>query len=375
MKRLGLFGAILLSVIIAFYMQPVLFPPKLEVKKSSEQITQNQMTTWKYQKLETSGFSTYVGQSVDELEQRFGDPYERLTSGFGFETRYYHDQITHLSFEANITKDKVSTIKVLNTDNSTIAPFYLGMTMQDLTEITTIYTNFNFQYNGTDVGIELMEEDMNYRPLIAFDNDTFAILFFDQSSNGLFSFVYLDKTSLLKLHPYQVFGSDLPQYKIDDQVDWAEINQAKEGHSVRLLNQLRQLDRLPLYKQTTGFSTQTKLLLSDYLNRPEDILTKERLAEWQQIAGSTNATAKFSLTTDEIDSLVAKRKLPQSTGVFTHPVIDPTFTFLFLYSDPYYHDRFLVNTSDLLGIAFSKENMLVLMQEEVKESTDSSDNQ
>ena len=142
-----------------------------------------------------------------------------------------------------------------------------------------------------------------------------------------------------------------------------------------MLNQLRQLDRLPLYKQTTGFSTQTKLLLSDYLNRPEDILTKERLAEWQQIAGSTNATAKFSLTTDEIDSLVAKRKLPHSTGVFTHPVIDPTFTFLFLYSDPYYHDRFLVNTSDLLGIAFSKENMLVLMQEEVKESTDSSDNQ
>lgn len=34
MKRLGLFGAILLSVIIAFYMQPVLFPPKLEVKKA-----------------------------------------------------------------------------------------------------------------------------------------------------------------------------------------------------------------------------------------------------------------------------------------------------------------------------------------------------
>ena len=56
-------------------------------------------------------------------------------------------------------------------------------------------------------------------------------------------------------------------------------------------------------------------------------------------------------------------------------MIDPTFTFLFLYSDPYYHDRFLVNTSDLLGIAFSKENMLVLMQEEGKESTDSSDNQ
>ena len=68
--------------------------------------------------------------------------------------------------------------------------------MQDLTKITTIYTNFTFEYHDTEVGIELMEEDMNYRPLIAFDNDTFAILFFDQTTNGLFSVVYLDKDSL-----------------------------------------------------------------------------------------------------------------------------------------------------------------------------------
>ena len=33
MKRLGLFILILLSVIVAFYMQPVLFPPVLEAKK------------------------------------------------------------------------------------------------------------------------------------------------------------------------------------------------------------------------------------------------------------------------------------------------------------------------------------------------------
>ena len=49
--------------------------------------------------------------------------------------------------------------------------------------------------------------------------------------------------------------------------------------------------------------------------------------------------------------------------------------FLFLYSDPYYHDRFLLDSPDQLGIAFSKENMIVLMQEEVEESSDSSDNQ
>lgn len=375
MKRLGLFGAIVLSVIIAFYMQPVWFPPELEGKKTQEQQVQNQMTTWKYQKLQATGFSTYIGQSVTELEQQYGDPYERSSSGFGFETRYYKDQVNHLSFEANIENDQVTAIKVLNADEMNVAPFSLGMTMQDLTEITTIYTNFTFQYKETEIGIELMEEDMNYRPLIAFDNETFAILFFDQNSNGLFSIVYLDKESLLKLLPYQVFGEDLPQYKIEEQADWAEINQAKKMHSFQLLNELRYLDKLPLYQQTTNFTTQTELLLADYLNKPEDILTKERLPEWQQASGSAKTTVKFSLTSDELDQLAAKRKLSQTNGVFSHPVIDPTFSFLFLYSDPYYHDRFLANTADLLGIAFSKENMLVLLQEKEKERTDSSDNQ
>ncbi|XTT05258.1 hypothetical protein ACJK3C_07200 [Enterococcus faecium] len=48
MKRLGLFWLILLLVIVAFYMEPVLFPPKLEVKENSDQQISNQMTTWKY---------------------------------------------------------------------------------------------------------------------------------------------------------------------------------------------------------------------------------------------------------------------------------------------------------------------------------------
>lgn len=105
--------------------------------------------------------------------------------------------------------------------------------MQDLTKITTIYTNFTFEYHDTEVGIELMEEDMNYRPLIAFDNDTFAILFFDQTTNGLFSVVYLDKDSLLKLLPYQVFGEGLPHYQADKSADWESINRVKE-RKVRL---------------------------------------------------------------------------------------------------------------------------------------------
>ena len=69
-------------------------------KKSQEQQTQNQMTTWKYQELKATGFSTYIGKPIEELEQHFGKPYDRLTSGFGFETRYYQDIQGQWSFEA-----------------------------------------------------------------------------------------------------------------------------------------------------------------------------------------------------------------------------------------------------------------------------------
>ena len=138
---------------------------------------------------------------------------------------------------------------------------------------------------------------------------------------------------------------------------------------------MRKQDDLPLYRRNINFSDKTNLLLHDYLKKPEEFLSEDRLAEWKQTLGSAKTATKFTLAKDELDKLTGKGKLQHVNGVFTHPVIDPTFTFLFLYSDPYYHDRFLLDSPDQLGIAFSKENMIVLMQEEVEESSDSSDNQ
>ena len=72
MKRLGLFWLILLLVIVAFCMEPVLFPPKLEVKENSDQQISNQMTTWKYQELKATGF--YISKPIDQLERILAKP-------------------------------------------------------------------------------------------------------------------------------------------------------------------------------------------------------------------------------------------------------------------------------------------------------------
>ena len=54
------------------------------------------------------------------------------------------------------------------------------------------------------------------------------------------------------------------------------------------------------------------------------------------------------------------------------PVYDPIFTLLSWYSNPYLVSRLFYDESEAIGIAFSKENMLVLFQE-INQPTESSE--
>ncbi|MGY6462763.1 CAP-associated domain-containing protein, partial [Corynebacterium sp. UMB8791] len=75
----------------------------------------------------------------------------------------------------------------------------------------TIYSNFAFNFHHEAYDVELMEEDMNYRPLVAFDNGSFAVLFFNQRTGGLMAVNYVNKETLLTEMPYQLNeGSPLP---------------------------------------------------------------------------------------------------------------------------------------------------------------------
>jgi hypothetical protein len=375
MKRIGLFSVILLGTIAAFYMQPVFFPPKVEEKQPAEQqFEEKQRTAWKYQEMKATGFSTYINHPIDDLEKVFGKAADKADSGFGFETRYYHD-VSGEYFEVNVEGDKVTAVKFLKGSNQMIEPFSFGMSMQDLTAYTTIYTNFTFDYHGEEVGLELMEEDMNYRPLVAFDNDTFAILFFDQTSGELFAAVYLNKESLLKLLPYQVFGRNLPVYKFDSSADWSVINQKKTEKSITLLNFLRRRDQLPTYETSVELQQSASSILSNFLTSPEETLSDDRMADWEKASQSISTAREFNLTNNEMHVLLENNDAADAEGLFSHPIIDPGFSFLFWYSDPFNHDRFMADNQDSLSIAFSKENVLVLMKEDQTKGSDSSDYQ
>jgi hypothetical protein len=81
----------------------------------------------------------------------------------------------------------------------------------------------------------------------------------------------------------------------------------------------------------------------------------------------------FILTDEEISGLLQANALTQSSGYLEMPVIDPTFTILSWYSNSFLHQKYMQEKEESLGVAFSKETMLVLLQEKQTTSKESNE--
>ncbi len=85
----------------------------------------------------------------------------------------------------------------------------------------------------------------------------------------------------------------------------------------------------------------------------------------------------FQLTKDEFSLLVktSKLSLREPAGIFQEPVYDSTFTILSWFSDPQYDSYFAESETTELGVAFSNEGVLVLLEKrpENRQITESSE--
>ncbi|KAF1296887.1 hypothetical protein BAU15_14380 [Enterococcus sp. JM4C] len=365
MKRVGLFMSIFMTVLLVFYFEPIVFKNNSEkaVRTGSETVTPLHNTTLKYEELPAEGFSSYINKEVSELEKVLGQPEGTYSTGFHYEVRRYKSEKQTAIIEANITDGKVSAIKAIGDTKENIRPFSYKMTMGKLSELTMIYPNFSFDYKDDTVNIELMEEDMNYRPLIAFDNQTFAILFFDQNDGELFGVTYLSQQELLTLRPYQIEMNTPPRLTAQgDDTDWQAINDRKEAESFETINFLRKLDQLPAYESAFQQQQLVKAVQTDFLAHIDEILDEQRVHYWQQIESGESSQIAFSMSSEELATLVKRTTDNPQTGILSAPIFDPTFSLLYWYSDPFLHTRFMHTETEQLGISFSKENMVVLMQ-------------
>ncbi|MCF1621556.1 MAG: hypothetical protein L0I95_01730 [Tetragenococcus koreensis] len=374
MKKRGLlFAGIFFLFLVILYMQPVWFPRNSTEDETTEQAQNNPpATNLSYEPIQTAGFANWIGQDLDEFEESYGQPEESMRSGFSFTVNRY--AVDGEFLEVNTEDHAIKSIKYLGGKDDEIEPFHFGMTMDELAKITMIYPNFTIEHQDASVDFELEEDDMNYRPLIAFDNGSFAILFFDQTHNEsqLYAVDYLDSETLLKLAPYTVANDEAPYYEQEEDADWEKINQFKEQQTIDLIQLLREKNEVPTFSIDANLQIAGKQILSSFDQNKEDILTTERLQALQRI--EQGHPGSFVLNDTEMTDLLEELEDPSVSGHLEQPVYDPSFSVLSWYSTPVLYDQLIRSDETSLGVAFSKENVLVLWKESEYQTEESESN-
>jgi len=367
-KRRLIFWLLLFVAIAVVYLQPVFFPRQAPAydTQTNKDVSQ---TSLKYKPIKVSGYAEFIGKSSSELTNILGKPLVSYDSGFGYRVNTYQSEDKTNYIAANIRNGKIAAVKVAGNDDQHTAPFKSKMTMNDLTNVTMLYPNFSLDYNGEKIQFELMEEDMNYRPLVAFTNDTFAILFFNQKKSQLVGITYLDKQMLLELAPYTSIEGQLPQVRKTQLTDWDEVNRLKETSSFDLLNVLRKLENREAY--TTNFTLQGRAddINADFLKEPKKYLNEERFKQFERMKDVANPQP-FLIVSDEFDQMLKTMKIPAVSGFYYRPMVDTMFQIMSFYSDPYLHTRFLSEGQQKVGVGIDEDNMVILI-EDTEETEDS----
>lgn len=372
MRRGILFTGLLIFFLVVVYMQPIL-DYNATPKEAQERHLQNPpSTSLNVETIPTEGLAQWIGQTMKAFENLYGTATSVTDSGFGFQNHQYRVNENAL-MEVTTIEGRVTSVKVIGDSDFDILPFKRQMSLNELAKQTMISPIISVEYAGETYSLELMEDDINYRPLVAFDNGSYAILFFDhqKKQSGLHSLMYLDTETLLKLAPYVLTEGQPLFFEATPSANWTSINIQKSESSRHVMQQLRRSHDFPPYESQILLQQETEDLLEDFLVNPEDYLSTERLRSFQRIQ-QNEISQKWVLNNKELQTLVGESDTGKTFAHFEMPVYDPILTILSWYSNPYLVSHLFYEESESIGIAFSKENMLVLFQE-VKNMTESSE--
>lgn len=371
MKRLLRFLVIFVLILILAYLQPVFFSKKVEkeARPPVELASENPHTALPYLELDATGFANYIGKPVTSIKEIYGEPQAIKAAAVGDQWLIYGDTQANY-FQILVRNNIITSVFVLG-DGDDLSPFEMGMDLADISDITTIFSNFSFTFNEKEYEVELSEEDMNYRPLIAFNNGSFAILQINQETGKLLAVRYLNKEFLLEMMPYELSSGQKLAMPLAPDLNWEEINQSNSEQLLTILNILRERNDFPVYTQNLALKTLAAKQLAEFLEHPERVVEEpKRLNLWQEFRTESNKAQSFPFSKAEYSRLIAPKSAEEVKGILTLPVYDVPWLMLNWYDTPIFQTEFKHQNDREVGISFSKDVVLFLVSE--AQTTDSS---
>lgn len=368
MKRFGQFMLVFFSFVIISYALPIIFPKEQVVtpmsKEEQTDVTVSH-TSFPYGELNVTGLAGYIDQPTEEFTKDYGEPIEIQRTALGYDW-WILGENEHDYLQVAVTDNKVVSIFALG-DELVNDPFEIGMKLSNISDITTIYPNFDFEKNGVNYQIELTEEDMNYRPLLAFDNGSFAILHLTQDTGKLIGVRYLNKEMLLSLMPYQLTNNgEVADKVIDEGVDWSLVNADRQRQMQSILTILRQRGKYNSYDYSKNLSESTQKALINFVTNPSKVVTsKNRLEEWQQHDNRCEFNQSFRLQSDEFNKVLEAVGMDSRNthGILYTPSYDVPFLVMTWYSEALSQRQFTHKKDRDVGIAFDRDVVLFVFSE------------
>lgn len=353
------FMMIFLSVLLFVYLQPVFFPLSTNPKPHSNTIMNNQPKTNQSQtaNLPADKYAQMIGQDYTKIKSQFAAELSTVETGYGYTQHLFVNQDNHYHTDIITRNNKIHAITVFGNSGKIDDDFRLGMNLEDILKKTEISATVTINNQSSEYQFELSEEDMNYRPLIHFDNQVSAIFYFHQVTGKLFAIRYFDDNYLLKSAPYQLIKGNYGKFDEENNpISWDYLSVEKAKYLLTVLN----LFSSGVEYSWGDSSVSASSLLNQITLTPEKFLSTSRILQLNQMRKQRNMPY-FSFTNDELKNLLEANHLQNTSGIFLTPAVDCMDIALQLQTDPILHNKMLSNQSKTLSIAFHKQDMLVLL--------------
>lgn len=375
MKRVAHFLLVSVVFLIIAYMQPIIFPDDTPPKPLdiSSEVPDEKNQKFMQGKITSTGLSQYIGQKSETFVQNFGEPIEiqevNETSSWWI---FGEDGSDYLQL---LIEDKViQSIFVLGSAVECDF-FHIGMTLHEISSVTTLYSNFSFQQDETDYVVELTEKDMSTQPLVAFDNKSFAILHIDEESEKVTGIRYLSTEALLSLMPYNLQEGELPE-RADGEAVTSEISQRHlERQFFSLVNLIRERDGKEIFVANGQLFQESNRLLASFLKDKETYLEKEALDELAIQKSVQTYRQPFYLTRKEIEKIARENKISMDdTYVLAYaPTRDIPYMLMQWYGSFLSHLPLNQIEQGEIGVSFKEDFVLLMLRESASEQTAASD--
>lgn len=184
-----------------------------------------------------TGLSTWIGKSSEKVVETFGEPERIEPSAYGYDWWVYPISAKQY-VQIGIDGKKVVTLYAIGNEVD-VAPYKLGQKLEDIYRFTIIESELVVNDKSGSYQFELNEQDLNTRLLVSL-GDIYAQLYLDKFTGELISIRFLDSSTLIKIHPYEMmYRGELVEETMPTEEEWEAIDTASENQILDITNVMR----------------------------------------------------------------------------------------------------------------------------------------